>query len=296
MKHDVTNRTNTLTYKAERRLNNTKVRLVAALVMALPLMVSSTGYAAEPPAATSLTAEQQVVYNAVLQELAKKGVHYVSVNSTNKGNDSNFNNDGAKKDGGIAIGDKAKSENWDAIAIGSGSNSAGGWGMAIGVEAQNTAQLGMAIGHKTKVTAANGLALGVQASTSGQDAISIGTCASSSAMRGIAVGTNSNVAATAARGIAIGDGAYVGAVNDKHKGTAMPKPGDEWKPEMPFQPKNDDTKPEENKKTPQENSLAIGMRASAFGYQNVAIGAAAEAHDTNSTAVGVAAVAITVPL
>ena len=58
MKHDVTNRTNTLTYKAERRLNNTKIRLVAALLTALPLMVSSTVYAAEPPAATSLTKEQ----------------------------------------------------------------------------------------------------------------------------------------------------------------------------------------------------------------------------------------------
>ena len=264
---------------------------LTALVLAALVSLGSGVYAAEPPAATSLTPDQQAVYNAVLQELAKNGVHYVSVNSTNKGNDSNFNNDGAKKDGGIAIGDKAKSENWDAIAIGSGANSAGGWGIAIGVEAQNTAQLGMAIGHKTKVTAANGLALGVQASTSGQDAISIGTCASSSAMRGIAVGTISSVAASAARGIAIGDGAYVGPVTDKHKGTAMPKPGDEWKPDMPFQPKNDDTKPEKYNKTPQENSLAIGMRASAFGYQNVAIGAAAEAHDTNSTAVGVAAVA-----
>ena len=130
---------------------------------------------------------------------ATNDVHYISVKGTSKDADTNFNNDGAKKDGGIAIGDKAKSENWDAIAIGSGSNSAGGWGMAIGVEAQNTEQLGMAIGHKTKVTAAHGLALGVQASTSGEDAISIGTCASSSAMRGIAVGTNSNVADTAAR-------------------------------------------------------------------------------------------------
>lgn len=124
-----------------------------------------------------------------------------------------------------------------------------------------------------------------------KDAISIGTNVSSSAKRGIAVGKESNVAATAARGIAIGDGAYVGPVNDKHKGTAMPKPGDAWKPVMPFQPTDDDTKPETSKKTPQENSLAIGMRAGAFGYQNVAIGAAAEAHDTNSTAVGVAAVA-----
>ncbi|WP_276891723.1 S-layer homology domain-containing protein [Dialister micraerophilus] len=250
---------------------------------------------------------------------ATNDVHYISVKGTSQDADTNYNNDGAKGNGAIAIGEKAKSTDSSDIAIGSEANSAGGWGMAIGVNAQNTAQLGMAVGYKTQVTAAQGLALGVQAqvtkvrgigigtnanvsgedgisfgsqtSASGQDAISIGTSASSSAMRGIAVGKESNVAATAARGIAIGDGAYVGAVNDKHKGTAMPKPGDEWKPEMPFQSGNDDTKPEEDKKTPQENSLAIGMRASAFGYQNVAIGAAAEAHDTNSTAVGVAAVA-----
>ena len=249
---------------------------LTALVLAALVSLGSGVYAAEPPAATTLTQDQRAVYNAVLQELAKNGVHYISVKGTSKDADTNFNNDGAKQIGDIAIGSEA--------------NSAGGWGMAIGANAKNTAQLGMAVGYATKVEAAHGLALGVQASTSGEDAISIGTNVSSSAKRGIAVGTNSNVAATAARGIAIGDGAYVGPVTDKHKGTAMPKPGDEWKPDMPFQPKNDDTKPGKDK-TPEENSLAIGMRASAFGYQNVAIGAAAEAHDTNSTAVGVAAVA-----
>ncbi|EFD94000.1 Hep/Hag repeat protein [Megasphaera lornae] len=305
---------------------------LTALVLAALVSLGSGVYAAEPPAATILTAEQQAVYNAVLQELAKNGVHYISVKGTSKDADTNFNNDGAKQIGdiaigseansaggwgvaigekaksegssdiaigseansaggwGIAIGEKAKSKGSIDIAIGNEANSAGGWGMAIGANAKNTAQLGMAVGYATKVEAAHGLALGVQASTSGEDAISIGTNVSSSAKRGIAVGTNSNVAATAARGIAIGDGAYVGPVTDKHKGTAMPKPGDEWKPDMPFQPKNDDTKPGKDK-TPEENSLAIGMRASAFGYQNVAIGAAAEAHDTNSTAVGVAAVA-----
>ncbi|WP_288844187.1 YadA-like family protein [uncultured Megasphaera sp.] len=319
MKHDGTNRMNTITYKAERRLNNTKIRLVAALLTALPLMVSSTVYAAEPPAATPLTPDQRVVYNAVLQELAKNGVHYISVKGTSQDNDSNYKNDGAKQNGGIAIGEKAKSTDSSDIAIGSGANSAGGWGMAIGVDAKNTAQLGMAIGYATKVEAAQGLALGVQAkvtntrgigigtnanvsgedgisfgsqaSASGQYALSIGTNAGSSAKRGIAVGTNSSVVDTAARGIAIGDGAYVGPVTEEHKGTAMPKPGDEWKPVMPFQPTDDDTNPAVHNKTAQENSLAIGMRAGAFGYQNVAIGAAAEAHDTNSTAVGVAAVA-----
>ncbi|EFR42695.1 hypothetical protein HMPREF9220_0887 [Dialister micraerophilus UPII 345-E] len=249
---------------------------------------------------------------------ATNDVHYISVKGTSQDADTNYNNDGAKKDGGIAIGEKAKSTDSSDIAIGSEASSAGGWGMAIGVNAQNTAQLGMAIGYATKVEAAQGLALGVQAQVTkvrgigigtnanvsgedgisfgsqtkaaGQDAISIGTSASSSAKRGIAVGKESSVAATAARGIAIGDGAYVGPVTDKHKGTAMPKPGDSWTPSMPFQPTDDDTKPGKDK-TPQENSLAIGMRASAFGYQNIAIGAAAEAHDTNSTAVGVAAVA-----
>ena len=370
---------------------------LTALVLAALVSLGSGVYAAEPPAATILTADQQAVYNAVLQELAKNevnniyGIHYISVRGTSKySHDTNFDNDGAKKPEGIAIGENAKSEGWSAIAIGSGANSAGGWdivigkqakstgkqlgtaigyqasvsgdrgialgantnvsgqtgiaiggeakstgsraiamaekaessgdwGMAIGVDAKNTAQLGMAIGYATKVEAAQGLALGVQAKVTkvrgigigtnanvsgddgisfgsqtkaaGQDAISIGTSASSSAMRGIAVGKESSVAATAARGIAIGDGAYVGAVNDKHKGTAMPKPGDSWTPSMPFQPTDDDTKPETSNKTPQENSLAIGMRASAFGYQNIAIGAAAEAHDTNSTVVGVAAVA-----
>ena len=292
---------------------------LTALVLAALVSLGSGVYADEPPAATPLTADQQAVYNAVLQELAKNGVHYISVKGTSKDADTNFNNDGAKEAGGIAIGEKAKSTNSSDIAIGSEANSAGGWGMAIGVDAKNTAQLGMAIGYATKVEAAQGLALGVQAkvtkvrgigigtnanvsgedgisfgnqtNAAGQNALSIGTSASSLAMRGIAVGTNSNVADTAARGIAIGDGAYVGAVTDTHKGTAMPKPGDAWKPDMPFQPTDDDTNPEKSKKTPQENSLAIGMRAGAFGYQNVAIGAAAEAHDTNSTAVGVAAVA-----
>jgi len=305
--------------KGNHHASKSRKQTVVLLLTAFLLSFSGGVYAAEPPAATTLTAVQQAVYNAVLQELAKNGVHYISVKGTSQDNDSNYKNDGAKQNGGIAIGEKAKSESWSDIAIGSGANSAGGWGMAIGVDAQNTAQLGMAVGYKIKVTAAQGLALGVETnvteargigigthanvsgedgisfgnetSTSGQNAISIGTSASSLAKRGIAVGTNSNVAATAARGIAIGDGAYVGPVTDKHKGTAMPKPGDEWKPVMPFQPTDDDTNPAAHNKTAQENSLAIGMRAGAFGYQNVAIGAAAEAHDTNSTALGVAAVA-----
>ena len=342
---------------------------LTALVLAALVSLGSTGYAAEPPAATILTEDQQAVYNAVLQELAKNevnniyGIHYISVRGTSKySHDTNFDNDGAKKDGGIAIGSQANSAGVWGIAIGSQASSAGGWdivigqqakstgkqlgtaigyqasvsgdrgialgantnvsgqtgiaiggnakstgsraiaiaekaessgdwGMAIGAHAKNTAQLGMALGPQATVSGEGGISLGNWANAAGKNALSIGASASSLAMRGIAVGTISSVAASAARGIAIGDGAYVGPVTEEHKGTAMPKPGDEWKPVMPFQPTDDDTNPAVHNKTAQENSLAIGMRAGAFGYQNVAIGAAAEAHDTNSTAVGVAAVA-----
>lgn len=52
---------------------------LTALVLAALVSLGSGVYAAEPPTATPLTAEQQAVYNAVLQELAKNGVHYISV-------------------------------------------------------------------------------------------------------------------------------------------------------------------------------------------------------------------------
>lgn len=151
MKHDVTNRTNTLTYKTERRLNNTKVRLVAALVMALPLMVSSTGYAAEPPAATTLTADQQAVYNAVLHELENNGVHYISVKGESQDNDSNYKNDGAKGNGAVAIGEKALAAKGGTVSIGRNAHIEGNGGNANG-------EGSVAIGDNALITT-NGLDL-----------------------------------------------------------------------------------------------------------------------------------------
>ena len=110
------------------------------------------------------------------------------------------------------------------------------------------------------------------------------------ANRGIAVGTNSTVDQTGGRGIAIGDGAYVGAKTQDHSGEGMPNPGDAWNPSEPYLPVADDTVAGPGKLA-RENSMAIGMKASAFGFQTTALGAGAEAHDTNTTAVGAAAVA-----
>ena len=80
---------------------------LTALVLAALVSLGSGVYADEPPAATPLTGDQQVVYNAVLQELAKNGVHYISVKGESQDNDSNYKNDGAKGNGAVAIGEKA---------------------------------------------------------------------------------------------------------------------------------------------------------------------------------------------
>ena len=218
----------------------------------------------------------------------KSSVHYVSVHDAKK--TGNFDNDGAKKDGGIAIGLRAESNGWNSIALGSDSKVDGGWNVAIGTEAKVKADyFSTAIGYQASVTKNQALALGTQAEAAAESSISIGTKAKSLAYRGIAVGINSTVGATGRRGIAIGEGSYVGEARPNDT-TAMPKPSDEWKPTNPYESVDDNTKPKANE-TAQEKAMAVGFNAGAFGYQTTALGAGAQAHDSNTTAVGVAAVA-----
>ena len=224
-------------------------------------------------------------------EIEKSKIHYFSVKDLEGHLKSNYNNDGAKKGGGIAIGQNAQSNGWYSIAAGLDSKVTGNWNIAIGVEANVTAkEVSTAIGYKASVTKDGAMAFGKEAQTEAENGISIGTKAKSLANRGIAVGTNSTVDQTGGRGIAIGDGAYVGAKTQGHLGTGMSNPGDAWNPSEPYLPVADDTVAGPGKLA-RENSMAIGMKASAFGFQTTALGAAAEAHDTNTTAVGAAAVA-----
>ncbi len=224
-------------------------------------------------------------------EIEKSKIHYFSVKDLEGHLKSNYNNDGAKKGGGIAIGQNAQSNGWYSIAAGLDSKVTGNWNIAIGVEANVTAkEVSTAIGYKASVTKDGAMAFGKEAQTEAENGISIGTKAKSLANRGIAVGTNSTVDQTGGRGIAIGDGSYVGAKTQARPGTGMPNPGDAWNPSEPYLPVADDTVAEPGKLA-RENSMAIGMKASAFGFQTTALGAGAEAHDTNTTALGVAAVA-----
>ena len=237
------------------------------------------------------------------------GVHYFSVKAddSKKPADTNWNNDGAKGNNAIAIGQKAKSEGYAAVAMGASahtganahyslalgmkSDAAGFANIALGNEAKaQAAMYATAIGQEAAVTKNQGIAIGTTAKTDAENGISFGTQAQSLANRGIAVGTNSTVGATGGRGIAIGDGSYVGAKTQKHPGKGMPNPGDAWNPSEPYLPTADDTVAAPGKLS-EENAMAIGMKASAFGFQTTALGAGAEAHDTNTTAVGAAAVA-----
>ena len=179
----------------------------------------------------------------------------------------------------------------NSLALGTTSDAAGFANIALGNEAKaQAAMYATAIGQAAAVTKNQGIAIGTTAKTDAENGISFGTQAKSLANRGIAVGTNSTVDQTGGRGIAIGDGAYVGAKTQDHSGEGMPNPGDAWNPSEPYLPVADDTVAGPGKLA-RENSMAIGMKASAFGFQTTALGAGAEAHDTNTTAVGAAAVA-----
>ena len=124
---------------------------LTALVLAALVSLGSGVYAAEPPAATPLTGDQQVVYNAVLQELAKNGVHYISVKGESQDNDSNYKNDGAKGNGAVAIGEKALAAKGGTVSIGRNAHIEGKGGNTDG-------EGSVAIGDNTLITT-NGLDL-----------------------------------------------------------------------------------------------------------------------------------------
>ena len=225
-------------------------------------------------------------------------IHYFSVKSTATGAGSNYDNDGAKKDGGIAIGKQASATGTSDIAIGTEAQATGGWGVAIGQSAKAQASTAVAMAFAAEAKGANSLAIGIQSeartndSTAyGREAKALGEVALAVGMRAKAEGDHSAVFgaeattdSTAWNGTAIGRGAYIG--KQAPDGTT-PNIGvsDNY-----YTPVDDDTAVEAGKET--KNSTAVGFGAKSFGYQNTALGAGAEAFDTNTVAVGVLSKAI----
>ena len=233
----------------------------------------------------ALGTQSEATYNggvAVGWESKSEGRSSIAIGSESKSTSKDW--------GGVAIGASAESNGSFSLALGGMSKAIGGWNIAIGTEASTKADyFGTAIGYKASVTQKQALAFGTMANAGGDSAISIGTVAKSFANNGLAIGTLSTVNATGGRGIAIGNAAYVGPAKPSDT-TAMPKPSDEWKPGNPYVSQDDNTQPGANEGA-QEKAMAVGFKASAFGYQTTALGAGAQAHDSNTTAVGTAAVA-----
>ena len=140
-----------------------RVTLVAAVLGVL----MATALPAFGVYAAGLTAEQKVIYDAVLAQLEKEGVHYVSVKGESQNNDSNYKNDGAKGKGAVAIGEKAMAYKGGTVSIGrnahilgNGGNTDGEGSVAIGDNALITTNgldlASIALGKNAKVLNGSG--------------------------------------------------------------------------------------------------------------------------------------------
>ncbi|MDU2096604.1 MAG: hypothetical protein E7E73_07990, partial [Negativicoccus succinicivorans] len=225
-------------------------------------------------------------------------IHYFSVNSTATGAGSNYKNDGAKKDGGIAIGKQASATGTSDIAIGTEAQATGGWGVAIGQAAKAKASTAVAMAYGAEAKGNNSLAIGIlsEARTNdstaygrgakalGDVALAVGALTKAEGNHSSVFGYEATTDSTAWNGTAIGRGAYIG--KQAADGTT-PNIGVS---NNYYTPVDDDTAVEAGKET--KNSTAVGFGAKSFGYQNTAVGAGAEAFDTNTVAVGVMSKAI----
>ena len=104
--------------------------------------------------AEGLTAEQQAVYNAVMQELEKNktAVHYFSVKAddSKKPDGTNWKNDGATGDNAVAIGHGAKADSFSTVAIGDGANVASNTNLSGGVAIGKSAYVLNGVGRQER--------------------------------------------------------------------------------------------------------------------------------------------------
>ncbi|MDU4203192.1 MAG: ESPR-type extended signal peptide-containing protein [Negativicoccus succinicivorans] len=140
-----------------------RITLVAAVLGVL----MATALPAFGVYAAGLTTEQKVIYDAVLAQLEKDGIHYVSVKGESQNNDSNYKNDGAKGKGAVAIGEKAMASKGGTVSIGrnakikgDGGNTDGEGSVAIGDNSLITTNgldlASIAIGKNAKVLNGSG--------------------------------------------------------------------------------------------------------------------------------------------
>lgn len=267
-------------------------------------------------ASAALTAEQQAVYDAVMAKLEERGGnHYVSVNPLKKEQtaDSNYENNGAKGDGGIAIGEDATSQGrgiamgYKSKAVpktGATANLNAFEGIAIGQEADMEVPGGIAIGLRSKVEGTlntkdgevnvnelGTIALGTDSYAKGNGAAAFGWKAKGNGEGAMAFGTETKAkesgtafgghADAAAGGVAVGWQAHAHDLWAMSIGTSSDAKG------------KYSTALGGSTTAEAVGSTAVGFKAVSKGVLSTAVGAQSVAEESGSVALGADSVANT---
>ena len=236
------------------------------------------------------------------EAISESKVHYYSVNSTEKGNDSNYDNKGATGGNALAAGVRAKAAGQDALAIGTGAEAKRNSSIAIGNGASSRMADTIAIGRNTITRDDGAIAIGKDSQATTETTIAVGSGSRGIGKNGIAIGTGAtagsddsniifgNIAigtgASAAGGISIGDN----TTSDSF-GTAVGLRSQAGDRASAIGYSNTATGlfasalGVGNKSTDQ-SATAVGNGNEAFGKDSVALGVNSKAHSQSAIAVG----------
>ena len=125
---------------------------------------------------------------ALNDKVDKGSVHYFSVNSTDKGADSNWKNDGATGDGAVAIGVRAQAKEDYSTALGNDAKALKYGSMALGYNAQAQGGASIALGYEAYAKETASTALGDNAKALGDYSTAVGTGAQAPVDGSVALG------------------------------------------------------------------------------------------------------------
>ena len=111
---------------------------------------------------------------ALNDKVDKGSIHYFSVNSTDQGAGSNWNNDGATGKDAVAIGNGAIAKALDSTALGNGAQAEGLYSTALGYQAQAKGNDSTALGNGAQAQAQSSTALGYKAQAKGGSSTALG--------------------------------------------------------------------------------------------------------------------------
>ena len=168
-------------------------------------------------------------YGNVGDALAAATTHYYSVNSTETGAGSNYNNDGAtganalaagveasaSGDNAVAIGYQSKVSNFNSTAVGSYNTASGNEAVAIGTRNQATNFSGTAVGSYNAATGYRSTAVGGENQATAKFSSAVGAWNVVNGTRSSAFGLGNSIGSTSVNAVALGSSNRLGVdIND----------------------------------------------------------------------------------